>query len=111
MNNIIIYKGFIGSVNFSAEDNIFIGKVEDVNDLITFEGKSVDELTNAFHYVVDEHIKDCERENIPAKKSYKGSFNVRLTPELHRKIAMTARSQGQSLNKFINKTLSKAVAI
>jgi predicted HicB family RNase H-like nuclease len=109
MNNILTYKDFIGSVHFSAEDNIFFGKVEGVNDLITFEGESVTDLTNAFHSVVDEHIKDCERENIPAEKSYNGSFNVRLTPELHRKVALTARAQGQSLNQFIYTTLDNAV--
>jgi predicted HicB family RNase H-like nuclease len=52
----------------------FFGKVEGINDLITFEGDSVKELKNAFHYVIDEHIRDCEIENIPMEKSYKGSF-------------------------------------
>jgi len=60
MNNVLNYKGFIGSVQFSANDNLFFfGKIEGINDLITFEGESVKELTDAFHFVVDEHIKDC----------------------------------------------------
>jgi len=63
MNNVLVYKGFIGSVQFSADDNVFFGKVEGINDLITFEGASVQELKNAFHYMVDEHIKDCKVEN------------------------------------------------
>ena len=63
--DVLTYKGFIGSVRFSAQDDVFFGKVEGVNDLITFEGDSVKELKNAFRYVIDEHIKDCERENIP----------------------------------------------
>ena len=64
VNDVLTYKGFIGSVRFSAQDDVFFGKVEGVNDLITFEGDSVKELKNAFCYVIDEHIKDCERENI-----------------------------------------------
>jgi len=68
--DVLAYKGFIGSVHFSSEDDIFFGKVEGVNDLITFEGDSVIELKNAFHYVIDEHIKDCEKENISIEKSY-----------------------------------------
>ncbi|MFT3752666.1 MAG: type II toxin-antitoxin system HicB family antitoxin [Paludibacter sp.] len=107
--NILNYKGFIGSVHFSADDNVFFGKLEGINDLVTFEGETVKELTNAFHYVVDEHIKDCERENIPAEKSYKGSFNVRLTPELHRRIAILAKMRGESINKFVSEALSQFV--
>ena len=60
----ITYNGFTGSVHFSEADNIFYGKIEGVIDLITFEGESVNELTDAFHYMVDEHLKDCEAENI-----------------------------------------------
>jgi len=65
MNDVLTYKGFIGSVRFSAQDDVFFGKVEGVNDLITFEGDSVKELKSAFCYVIDEHIKDSKRDNIP----------------------------------------------
>jgi predicted HicB family RNase H-like nuclease len=81
MNNALIYKGFIGSVQFSADDSVFFGKVEGINDLVSFEGETVQELKKAFRYAVDEHIKDCELENTLPEKSYKGNFNVRLTPD------------------------------
>ncbi len=71
MKNVLEYKGFIGSVHFSADDNIFFGKIEGINDLVTFEGETVKTLAYAFHFVVDEHIKDCEAENIAPEKSYK----------------------------------------
>jgi len=58
MKDVLNYKGFIGSVHFSADDNVFFGKIEGINDLVIFEGETVKELTDAFHYVVDEHIKD-----------------------------------------------------
>ena len=109
MKDILNYKGFIGSVHFSADDHVFYGKVEGINDLVTFEGESVSELTEAFHYVVDEHIKDCEAEKIAPEKSYKGSCNVRISPELHRRIAVTAKMKGVSINKFISEELSKTV--
>ena len=109
MKDVLNYKEFIGSVHFSADDKVFYGKVEGINDLITFEGETVKELTDAFQYVVDEHIKDCESEEIAPEKSYKGSFNVRLTPELHRKIAMSAKMHGESINKFVSDALSKSV--
>ena len=109
MKDILNYKGFIGSVHFSADDNVFYGKVEGINDLVTFEGETVTGLTQAFRHVVDEHIKDCEAENIAPEKSYKGNFNVRISPELHRRIAVTAKMKGVSINKFVSEALSKTV--
>jgi len=105
MNNVLTYKGFIGSVHFSAADNVFFGKLEGINDLVTFEGETVQELKNAFCYMVDEHIKDCEAENIPVEKSYKGSFNIRLTPDLHRRAAIYAKLHGITLNSFVKESI------
>ena len=105
MNNVLTHKGFIGSVHFSADDNIFFGKVEGINDMITFEGETVQELKDAFRYMVDEHIKDCEAENIPIEKSYKGSFNIRLTPDLHRRAAISAKIHGTTLNTFVKESI------
>jgi len=105
MNNVLTYKGYIGSVNFSSDDNVFFGKLEGINDLVTFEGETVQELKDAFFYMVDEHIKDCEAENIPVEKSYKGSFNIRLTPDLHRRAAISAKMNGTTLNTFVKESI------
>jgi len=102
MKDIMKYKGFIGSVQFAAEDRLFYGKVEGVDDLITFEGSSVDELEKGFKFMVDEHIKDCNKNNTPVEKSYKGNLNIRLSPELHKKAAYNASMRGISLNQYIN---------
>ena len=107
----LTYKGFIGSVHFSTEDDLFFGKVEGINDLITFEGDSVQELKNAFYYVIDEHIRDCEKENIAVEKSYKGSFNLRLPPALHRRAAITAKSQGSTLNAFVRESIERRLEL
>jgi len=109
MKDVLNYRGFIGSVHFSADDQIFYGKIEGVTDLVTFEGETVKELTEAFHYMVDEHIKDCEAENIAPEKSYKGSFNVRLTPELHKRIADSAKMRGITINKYVYEVLNETL--
>jgi predicted HicB family RNase H-like nuclease len=110
MTDVLSYKGFLGSVHFSADDNVFYGKIEGINDLITFEGVTVKELTSAFHCAVNEHIKDCMEEGKPVEKSYKGCFNVRISPDLHRKLVTVARMQGVSLNQYISRSLEMAVA-
>ena len=110
MKDVLNYKGFVGSVHFAAEDRVFYGKVEGVNDLITFEGSTVDELEKGFKYMVDEHIKDCRSMNLPIEKSYKGNLNIRLSPELHKKVAYKASLKGISLNQYINEAIKKEIS-
>lgn len=105
--DVITYKGFIGSVHFASEDKVFYGKIEGINDLITFEGESVSQLEEGFKYMVDEHIKDCENRNLPLEKSYKGNLNIRLAPELHKIAAHNAALRGISLNQYINEAIRK----
>ena len=107
--NTMTYKGYIGSVAFSEKDNVFFGKIEGINGLVNFEGESVKELTNAFHEAVEDYIAYCKDEGIEPDKSYSGSLNVRLSPTIHRKIAILAKKAGLSLNAYIKDTLEKKV--
>ena len=103
--NTLEYKEFVGCVNFSEEDDIFFGKIEGVNALVTFEGKTVTELRTAFHEAVDDYIEFCFAKGIKAQKTYTGVFNVRLTPAIHRKVALMAVKSGTTLNGFIKKAV------
>ena len=58
MKDVLNYKGFIGSVHFPANDTVFYGKVEGINDMVTFKGETVKELTDVFQVAVDEHIRE-----------------------------------------------------
>lgn len=103
------YKGYLGSVAFSEKDNVFFGKIEGINGLVNFEGESVKELTEAFHEAVDDYLAYCEEEGIEPDKSYTGVLNVRLTPAIHRQIAILARQAGLSLNAFIKEAVEEKV--
>jgi predicted HicB family RNase H-like nuclease len=107
MKNVITYKGFVGTVDFSSEDHLFYGKIIGIDDLVTFEGSSVAELESSFKYMVDMHIEDCQSEGKPIEKSYKGIFNIRVGPELHKKAAHTAKMKGITLNQLIKRALQK----
>jgi len=109
MKDILTHKGFIGSVHFSAEDNVFHGKIEGITDLITFEGDSVKDLIKAFHNAVDDYIALCKEAGKEPIKSCKGGFNVRVSPELHIKAVQQATMSGISLNQFVQKAIEKAV--
>ena len=104
------YKDFHGTVHFSNEDAVFFGKIAGINDLITFEGASVKELQKSFKEAVEDYISICEEEKIPVLKSMKGSFNVRIAPELHQKAAIVSSKQGISLNQFVQKAIESSLA-
>lgn len=105
MSNNIEYNGYIGKVEYSFEDKCFFGKVEMIDDLITFEATNVIELEENFKNVVDDYLETCKELKREPQKVYKGVFNVRIEPELHKKLYKKALIEGVSLNSFIRKAL------
>ena len=81
MKNNLSYKGYYGSVEYSSEDNIFHGKIIGINDRITYEGNSVHTLQKDFITAVEDYLETCAELSKEQKKTYKGSFNVRIEPE------------------------------
>ena len=105
--NTMTYKGYLGSVAYSEEDNVFFGKIEGINGLVNFEGESVSELKRAFHEAVDDYLAYCKDEGIEPDKSYTGVLNIRITPAIHRQIAMLAKQSGLTLNGYIKEALKE----
>ena len=105
------YKGFIGSIEAEMDDNTLYGKVLglDKSTLITYEGLTLLELKEDFERAVDDYIEHCKANNLPLHKSYSGTFNVRISPELHARVAMSAQSSCMSLNAYVQKVLSAAL--
>jgi len=105
--NSLSYKQFTGSISFSAEDETFYEKIEHINDLITFESDNAHDLKTAFQEAVDDYISFCEEKGVEPDKPFKGSFNVRIKPSLHKLAYQNALQIGMSLNKFIETSLEK----
>lgn len=99
--NALSYKDYIGTVSYSAEDEVFYGKLEHINDLITFESENAHDLKKEFEKAVDEYISFCNEKGIKPDRPFKGSFNVRVKPSLHKLAYLKAVKSGISLNKFI----------
>ena len=111
MGDTMTYKGYIGTVRYSEEDEVFHGKIEAINDLIMFEGASVKELKKAFHEAVDDYLETCKEMGRAPQKPFKGSFNVRIPSDLHRKAVERATRMGVSLNQLVQKALEEKVAV
>jgi len=109
MKNSLSYKGFFGSVEFSDEDDVFYGRIIGINDRITYEGDSVQSLRKDFYAAVDEYLNVCAELGKEPEKTYKGSFNVRIGADLHRRAALAASEKGITLNAFVEETIRATV--
>jgi predicted HicB family RNase H-like nuclease len=109
MKDVLTYRNFIGSVHFSAEDECFFGRIEGVDDLVTFEGRDVDALKRSFREAVEDYIQLCRKAGKLFQKSYRGTFNIRMTAELHQKAARKSALLGISLNQLVQRAVEKEV--
>lgn len=110
MRDMIKHKGYFGSVHYNAEDRVFYGKIEFIRCLVSYEGRDADSLETAFREAVEDYLATCADLEREPEKPFKGSFNVRIPPELHERIAVAAAQHGMSLNRFVAEALSDAVS-
>ena len=111
MKNVLEHKGYTGSVEFSNTDEIFFGKIVGIRDLVTFEADTVAKLKKAFKEAVEDYIATCKELGKDPDKEYKGSFNVRLKPKIHRLAAIRSATLKMSLNQFVEKVIEKEIAV
>lgn len=109
MSSIMQYKGYLGSVEFSDEDDVFFGKVQGIRSLISYEGTTAKELREDFHGAVDDYLSYCEEAQIEPETAYKGSFNVRVSPDLHRKLVILASRHQMSVNSYVEEAVRNSV--
>lgn len=99
------YKGYLGTAEVDLETNSLFGKLFGIRDLVTYEAENPAELREQFHAAVDEYLADCESLGREPDRPCKGSFNVRVPPELHRELHLNAISRGMTLNEYVHITL------
>ncbi|MGN0163011.1 MAG: type II toxin-antitoxin system HicB family antitoxin [Candidatus Ornithomonoglobus sp.] len=109
MKNMLEYKDYYGTVEYSSEDNVLYGKVIGINGLVSYEGTSVDELRADFEEAVDDYIDMCREKNIEPQRLYRGSFNVRISPALHKSLAMYAAAHNQTMNTTVEEAIRNYV--
>ena len=109
MSNLLSYKNYNWTVEYSKEDKCLFGKVIGIKSLLSYEGDSVQELEEDFQDVIDRYLEDCKERNIEPEQPYKGTFNVRISPELHRNIAVYAIEHGKSLNAVVEEAIVNMV--
>lgn len=99
------YKGYVGEFELDNDDEMFCGKLIGINQLVTFEADNAHDLKQAFYDSVDDYLAFCDEQGIEPDKPFKGSFNVRIDSELHRRAYMASRDS--SLNAFVGQAISE----
>jgi predicted HicB family RNase H-like nuclease len=104
------YKGYIGHVEYDDKSKIFHGEVVGLKDIITFQGKSIDELEQVFKDSIDDYLTWCKERGEKPEKTFSGTFNLRIPPELHAKLAFQAKNMGMSLNTYVAEKLRGVIS-
>lgn len=107
MTTLLDYKGYLGSIDYSDEDEVLHGRLEFIRDLVTYEGTDVKSLKQAFHEAVDDYLALCAETGRTLDTPLKGSFNVRPGRDLHRRALLHAQRQGTSLNAVVTDALRR----
>lgn len=101
------YKDYYGTIEASVEDGVLHGKVIGIQGLISYEGKTLKELEEDFKGAVDDYLALCKEYDLVPQKSYKGNFNVRVTPNLHAKVVEYATEHEQTVNSVVSEALAE----
>lgn len=102
------YKGYHGRIEFDEQAGIFHGDVLDLRDVVTFQGKSVDEIMTAFHDSIDDYLEFCQERGESPDKAFTGKLMLRLPTDVHRRVYLSAKKEGKSLNEYISEKLAEA---
>jgi len=102
------YRGYEANMIFDVEDKVIVGRILDVDDIITFHGESVEEFESNFHTVVDDYIAACEKLGAVPEKPASGRMMLRVSPTVHAAALKAAARNGVSLNKWAEQALGNA---
>jgi len=100
------YKGYIGDIQVSIEDDVLHGKLLYISALVTYEGHSVDEVKASFKEAVDDYLDTCKEKGYQPEVPCKGSFNIRIGHDLHLAAMVKAKEMEISLNEFVTESIS-----
>jgi len=103
------YKDYIGDIEYDAEGKIFTGEVLGLRTVLTFQGRTAEEIEESFKQTIDLYPEMCREDGVSPERPYSGRFNVRIPPGLHREIALHAISERKSINEWVIDTFKRAV--
>ena len=110
MGQLLEYKGYHTTVTYDSDDDFLVGKIIGITDVIAFHAYDINEFKEMFHRSVDDYLDFCKENNKVPDKEYKGVFNVRVTPALHKQLVLKAESLGETLNSAVVHAITNYVS-
>ena len=107
--NTMTYRGYAARIEYSDEDQCFVGHIAGIHDIVGFHGESVAELRTAFEEAVDDYLEACEKLSRAPQKPYSGKLMLRVPPEVHAAVAVAAEISGKSINQWATEAFARAV--
>ncbi|HEU0155478.1 MAG TPA: type II toxin-antitoxin system HicB family antitoxin [Stellaceae bacterium] len=101
------YDGYVATIELDEDAGLFHGEVINTRDVLTFQGRTFDELKTAFAETVADYREWCRQRGKEPERPYSGNFSLRLSPELHRRVATAAARSGKSVNAFVAEALER----
>lgn len=102
------YKGYQARIEFDPDDEIFVGHIVGINDVVGFHANSVEDLKAAFHEAVEDYVETCAKAGKTPQRPYSGKVMFRISPEVHASAAIAAELAGKSLNEWAEEALAEA---
>ena len=110
MKNVLEYKGYHTRIEFNSESLVVRGKIEGIKDFVDFESSDLTNIENEFQAAVDDYLEFCKEVGKEPDKDDKGTFNIRIAPELHKRLAVVALMNGDTLNATVEKAITEYVS-
>lgn len=101
--------GYTARIEFDERDNLFVGRVLGLRDIISFHGETVAQLRREFAAAVKDYLRDCEEQGVAPEKPASGKLLLRVPPEVHSRAIMAAKAKGKSLNQWATEAIQQAV--
>jgi predicted HicB family RNase H-like nuclease len=111
MNSVLEYKGYHTRVEYSVDDKTLRGVLEGINDYVDFECDNALDVETEFHKAVDDYLEFCKEVGKKPEKEYRGLFNVRIKPDLHKQLAIKALRTNHSINSCVEEAIEAYVAL
>ena len=105
------YKEYEGTAELDMTRGFCRGKVLFIDDLVTYESVLPTELQKEFEAAVEDYLQTCAAVGKEPQRPFRGLFNVRVTPALHRAATLRALVDGVSLNDVVCRSLDAFLTV
>ena len=108
--NVMTVDGYNAKIEYDPDTDLFRGEILGLTGGADFYGKNPKELRSEFKKSLQVFLEVCKEKGVEPRRSFSGRFNLRISPELHERLAIAAQAEGKSINTLAQEALQQRVA-